>query len=95
MHRPQRNETLTMRYKYLLIVVLFGCSNSEKSSDTQTDSLNSEGVYSALTLDEYDVFYNSDSNAVKASGVIDLTIDFDCAVLIYPTSEEINQMKED
>lgn len=86
-----------MRHKYLLIagLGLLGCSNGERSADTQTDSLSAEGVFSALTLDEYQAFYDSDSNAVRTGGLADLTIDFDCAVLIYPTEVEIKEMKKE
>lgn len=55
----------------------------------QEDTLNSEDVYSALTLDEYKEFSYSD----KTDSIADLTIDFDCAVLIYPGKDEIEEMK--
>ncbi|WKZ58797.1 MAG: hypothetical protein QY309_13070 [Cyclobacteriaceae bacterium] len=58
---------------------------------SQEDSLHSEPVYSALTLDEYKEFYNSDTTNIPS----DLIIDFDCAVLIYPDEAEINKMKKE
>jgi len=58
---------------------------------SQKDSLNSKPVYSALTLDEYKEFYNSDTTNILS----DLIIDFDCAVLIYPDEAEIDKMKKE
>jgi hypothetical protein len=83
-----------MRLKYLLIISfgIFSCSKKDSSVNLQEDSLNSKPVYSALTLDEYKRFYNSDSTSVDT--LKDYVIDFDCAVLIYPTEEEIDEMKK-
>jgi hypothetical protein len=73
---------------------LLGCSKREGNTTSQTDSSDSKSVYSALTLDEYKEFYNSDSTFINVGALADLTIDFDCAVLIYPTEEEIDKMKK-
>lgn len=73
---------------------LLSCSKREGNTTSQADSLDSEPLYSALTLDEYKEFYNSDSTMINGGVLEDLTIDFDCAVLIYPTEEEINKMKK-
>ena len=83
-----------MRQKYILIIGLglLSCSQGNRKTISSNDSLRSNPIYSALTLNEYEAFYNSDSNAVKAGGLVDLTIEFDCAVLIYPREEEINEM---
>jgi len=82
-----------MNVKYFLIIGIgfFGCTKRDSITTTrEEDSVTSKPVYSALTLDEYKEFYNSDSTIANN----DLTIDFDCAVLIYPTEEEINKMKK-
>jgi len=84
-----------MRLNHFLIIGigLLGCSKREGNTTSQADSLDSKPVYSALTLDEYKEFYNSDSILINGA-LADLTIDFDCAVLIYPTEEEIDKMKK-
>jgi hypothetical protein len=81
-----------MRLKYFLIIAigLFGCTKRNGTTTSQEDSIDSKPVYTALTLDEYKEFYNSDSTVVNT----DLIIDFDCAVLIYPTEEEIDEMRK-
>jgi len=81
-----------MRLEYFLIISigLFSCSKGDSKETSPEDSLNSKPLYSALTLDEYNEFYNSDTTDI----LLDLTIDFDCAVLIYPTEEEIDEMKK-
>jgi hypothetical protein len=83
-----------MRLKYFLIigVGLCGCMKIDSTSTPQKDSINSKPVYSALTLDEYKEFYSSDSTVANSDILVDLTINFDCAVLIYPTEEEIEEM---
>lgn len=82
-----------MRSKYFLIIGLglFGCTNKNRTATPQEDSINSKPASSTLTPDEYNAFYNSDSTVAAP----DLIIDFDCAVLIYPTAEDINEMKKE
>jgi hypothetical protein len=83
-----------MRLKYFLVIgiELFGCTKRDNASMSLEDSINSKPVYSALTLDEYGEFYNSDSTVANSDILKELTIDFDCAVFIYPTEEQIDEM---
>jgi hypothetical protein len=80
-----------MKYFLIFSLGLFSCSKGDSKVASQEDSINSKPVYSALTLDEYKEFDNSDTTDMSS----DLTIDFDCAVLIYPTEAEIDEMKKE
>jgi len=80
---------------FLTIAIgLLGCSQGDKKNSAQRDHPDSTGTYSSLTLDEYKAFYGRDSSAFKTGEPIDMTIDFDCAVVLYPSDEEISEMKE-
>jgi hypothetical protein len=85
--------------KYIFILILFlsllGCSGVDnRANDDVIDTSSSEKVYTALSLDEYKEMYNiqnfitTDANESETE-----TIDFDCAILIYPTGDQIEEMK--
>jgi hypothetical protein len=84
----------TMKYLLITLSILLGCSNVDNKSSEEIVDSSSEKVYTALTLDEYKEKYD-----VKNYITVDPdeskteTIDFDCAVLIYPTDEQIEEMK--
>jgi hypothetical protein len=82
---------------------LFGCSkNAPRTEASKGDSLPltadssiTEKVYTAATLDEYKVLYDLQRYLTDADSANTETIDFDCAILIFPTEEQIERMKKD
>jgi hypothetical protein len=95
----------TRRLIFLISVCagLFGCSkNAPKTEALKGDSLPltadssiTEKVYTAATLDEYKTLYDLQSYLTDADSANTETIDFDCAILIFPTEEQIERMKKD
>jgi hypothetical protein len=86
-----------MRYILTLttLLLLLGCSSVDnRSIDDPEDTSSSEKVYTALSLDEYKEMYDIQSYiTTKVDDSRTETIDFDCAILIYPTDEQIEEMK--
>jgi hypothetical protein len=83
---------------------LFCCSKKESTADilaqdtlvAKTDSASTDKVYMAATLEEYkEMYYNLQSYLTDADSPNTETIDFDCAILIFPTEEQIERMKKD
>lgn len=52
-------------------------------------------VYKSATLDDRKAMYDLGSYLTNADSLYTETIDFDCAILIYPTEEKIERMKSD
>lgn len=85
---------MRLRFGLLIIVGLLGCSPSDKDvSNRTTDSLANEKVYTAATLDEYKSMYAMESYQTQIDDSKAETIDFDCAILIYPIDVQIEEMK--
>jgi hypothetical protein len=88
-----------MKYFLMLTasVILYACSTGGNTTSVALeDSSSDEKVYTALSLDEYKEMYNVQNyvttNADKLRTEI---IDFDCAILIYPTDEQIEEMRRE
>jgi hypothetical protein len=96
-----------MRLKFILIIVttLLSCSKPNSNSIQElTDSLpkSNADISRALpridtTHYDYDNYFQLESYLIKDK--IDDTkfelVDFDCAILIYPTDEQIDEMKKE
>lgn len=78
-------------YFIIIGIVLFGSTKRNEVSTSQ-DSLNSRPIHSDLNLDEFLELYRSDTVARNSDTLANEIINFDCAVLIYPTEEEIDEM---
>lgn len=87
-----------MRYILTLTVfpLLLGCSGVDnRANDDVIDTSSSEKVYTALSLNEYKEMYDIQNYVTpKVDDSRTEIIDFDCAILIYPTDEQIEEMKK-
>jgi hypothetical protein len=81
--------------------MLTGCSSGDRShvsvTDSSasvkiTDSITDKRVYAVASLDEYKAMYALQSYLTKATDSAEI-IDFDCAVLIYPTEQQMEETK--
>jgi hypothetical protein len=78
------------------LVLLLRCSSVDNGSKGDIeDTSSSEKVYYALSLDEYKKMYDVQSYVTtKVEDSRTETIDFNCAIFIYPTDEQIEEMKK-
>src|SRR5687768_13593579 len=87
---------MTMRYIFTLLNLLafLGCSKEDNSMELGDSSAVAK-VYTAATLDEFKTMYSINTYiTAQAEESKTETIDFDCAILIYPTDEQIEEMKK-
>lgn len=97
------NYTLRLIFFIIICTRLFSCSKKEPTveilkQDTlvaNVDSISTEKVYTAATLDEYKAMYDLQSYLIDVDSPNMEEIDFDCAILIFPTEEQIERMKKD
>ncbi|MFN8208265.1 MAG: hypothetical protein U0T82_12795 [Bacteroidales bacterium] len=87
---------------FIIIVTLLGCSKpgTNSSKNLSSDSLDSKIIQSnaasdTSTIDNIDL-YKLESYLTKLPFEIENfeIIDFNCAILIYPTKEQIDEMKQ-
>lgn len=96
-----------MKPKFILIIVitLFSCSKPNSDSIQElTDSLpksNTDISYALSAIDtthyDYDTYFQLESYLAKdklGDTKFEL-VDFDCAILIYPTNEQIDEMQKE
>lgn len=89
-----------MRKIYVIIFTLglLSCSRStDNNSSTQVDSVNAILVDTTKTEIDYEGLFKLESYLVTTP--VDTsrvqTIDFDCAILVYPTDEQIEEIKKE
>jgi hypothetical protein len=85
-------QTLTI----LVLTMLLGCSKVDNESNTEVaHNSTMEKVYTAATLDEYQAMYSVQSYITTQEDESKTEmIDFDCAILIYPTDRQVEEMKK-
>jgi hypothetical protein len=85
-----------MRYFVLIgVVALWGCSTKDDSATPLEEDTNDEKVYWALSLDEMRKLYSIQTYLSDEGQEAAEIIDFDCAILIYPTNAQMYEMKRD
>ena len=78
----------------MIFVGLWSCYKIDNKSDILTeDTMANEPVYFALTLDEYKTLYKLETYLATIEDSTAEIVDFDCAILIYPTEQQIEEMK--
>lgn len=87
---------MRLTFTLLILMTCSGCSSVDnKPGVTLADSSAAEKVYTAASLEEYKAMYSIENYIIKQEEESKTeTIDFDCAVLIYPTDEQIEEMKK-
>jgi hypothetical protein len=90
--------SIQFKYGILILIASLSCSSKEAQNESdQTKTLSSELRNSQDSSDfDYDKFFNLESYLVNEE--VDTSkiqsIAFDCAILVYPTDEQIDEMKK-
>jgi hypothetical protein len=82
----------------LISIALWGCPGKKSESIATTmDSLENESVYFALplgmSLDQFKAMHKVENYLAETDETTGEYIEFDCAVVVYPTSEEISKLR--
>lgn len=93
--------------RIFIVVIFIGLLSCSRTNDTQSDisqneilstvDTNSVSVDTVTTWNyDYESFYKLESyliDSLSSDSTIEI-VDFDCAILVYPTSEQIDEMRE-
>lgn len=79
-----------------VFLLIISCSKKESLSDSCKDIIESDSFYFALPLNDrqYKEMYRLENYLTKVADSTVQTIDFDCAVIVTPTNERVNELKE-
>jgi hypothetical protein len=79
----------------ILGFAFISCSKPTERTDTQADSLAAVAADTDTTEIDYEASLKLESYLTKTIGSEAETIDYTCAILIYPTEEQIEAMKKE
>jgi hypothetical protein len=87
-----------MRFLFILILLLWSCTGATDKAGNSTDSLQNSKADTTHTAElDYDSYLVLDnyfpSSEVDTSKL--QTFNSDCAILVYPTKEQIEEMKKE
>lgn len=79
----------------LIFILVVSCSKKEVLSDSCKDIIESDSFYYVLPLNDrqYKEMYRLENYLTQVADSTIQTIDFDCAVVVNPTNERIDELK--
>lgn len=88
---------MTTKQAIFIFAFLFGCSKStdKASNDDPADSVASRLDTIKASSFDYESLFKFDSylTRIPANDSVQM-VDFDCAIMVYPTAEQIDEMKK-